>query len=349
MSVVNDRGRDNGRPVFRFGMTWAGEQFRSLDKDNRHVLGLAVVLVLSLVIFSLLRPEVFPSVRSLQAVAQQFPELGILAMGMMLTMLTGGIDLSVVSTANLAGILAALTMTALTPVVNSSAVVVPAGIAVAIVVGTVAGVCNGWLVTRIGITPILATLGTMTLYAGMATVISGGSSVFGVPAFVALGDAAVLGLPIPLLLFILAALTLSVVLTRTPFGINLYLYGSNPVAARFAGLPVRRLLMKTYALSGLLAAIAGLIFLAHNNAAKPDYGETYVLLVVLIVILAGVNYLGGSGKMSGLVLSVLLLQVLSTGLNLVLYRFSGSNFFKEFAWGAVLILVMVVGRRKERN
>jgi simple sugar transport system permease protein len=206
----------------------------------------------------------------------------------------------------------------------------------------VAGLFNGFLVAKIGIAPILATLGTMTLYRGFNTAITKGTSFFAVPQVLFIGDGDILGVPVPLIIFGVLALIFSVVLNKTTFGYRVYMLGTNSMAARFSGIDNEKVLIKTYVLSGLLAAIAGVIFLARSNSAKADYGDSYVLLVVLIAILGGVNYMGGFGKISGLVLAILSLQFLSTGLSMLLFQYSGSNFFKEFAWGAVLILVMVI-------
>jgi simple sugar transport system permease protein len=102
------------------------------------------------------------------------------------------------------------------------------------------------------------------------------------------------------------------------------------------------MLIRTYVLSGLLGALAGLLIIARTNSAKEDYGSSYVLLAILIAILGGVNPSGGFGRIAGLVLAVLSLQFLSTGLSMLLIGISGSNFFKEFAWGAVLVIVMAI-------
>ena len=303
------------------------------------------IMILILIAAGLALPDTFFTVRTFQAMSIQFPEIGILAIAMMLTMLTGGIDLSVVSTANLAAICASILLTTLLPAGGSPHYILPVillAVATSAGVGVLAGLFNGLLITKIGITPILATLGTMTLYAGFSTVITKGTSFFAIPSFLVLGSGDILGLPIPLLVFIVLALATSLMLNKTVFGYTLYMLGTNPKAARFSGINNRRILLKTYMFSGLLASLAGLIFLARNNAAKADYGDSYVLLVVLVAILGGVNYMGGFGKISGLVVAVLCLQFLSTGLNMLLFEYSGSNFFKEFAWGAVLLLAMVM-------
>jgi simple sugar transport system permease protein len=130
------------------------------------------------------------------------------------------------------------------------------------------------------------------------------------------------------------------------------MYGTNERAARFSGININRLLIRTYWLAGVTAAIAGIVFLARTNSAKGDYGESFVLLTVLISILGGVSYNGGFGTIAGVVLAVLCLQFLSTGLNMLMLEMSGSSgsqFFRQFAWGALLLLVMVVNYYSEQR
>lgn len=315
--------------------------------EESHLLRLLLIAIGIFVVFSFLLPTQFPTVQNLQSMAVQFPEFGILAIAIMLTMLTGGIDLSAVSIANLSAVGAALTLGWLVSPDASLVQALP-GIAIALVVicgiGTLCGLFNGFLIARIGITPILATLGTLSLYAGFAVAITKGRAQPGVPQLLFLGSGDILGVPVPMVIFLVLALLFSLLLSRTTFGFNVYMLGSNPKAARFSGIDTVAVLLRTYWLSGLLATVAGLIFLARNNSAKPDYGESYTLLTVLISILGGVSYTGGFGRIAGLILAILCLQFLSTGLNMFLLDFSGSSgatFFRQFAWGALLILVMV--------
>lgn len=304
---------------------------------------LFVIMVLIFAALSLARPETFPTWRNFQSMAVQFPEIGILAIAIMIAMLTGGIDLSVVGTANLGGILAAMILTRLAgPEAASPLLGIALAVLAALAIGVACGLFNGFLVSTIGITPILATLGTSTLYTGLSVAISKGTAIFAVPQFLWLGNGNVLGIPVPLIVFVVLAAVFSVLLNRTKYGYEVYMLGTNPTAARFSGIDNTRVLMRTYLYSGLLAATAGLIFLARNNSAKADYGASYVLLTVLIAILGGVSATGGFGKIGGLVMAVLSLQFLSSGLSMLLFGISGSNFFREFAWGALLLAVMVL-------
>ncbi len=300
------------------------------------------------VVLSLILPTKFPTAASFDAMSVQFPEIGLLAIAIMITMLTGGIDLSVTNIALLSGILAATTMTkiiqpnTLVPDAQAYPVILLA-IAVSVVVGLLCGLLNGILVAVVNITPILATLGTGTLFSGFSIVITGGTAVFGFPQqFLFLGEGNIFNIPMPLILFAGVVIAFWLILNNTSFGIKLYMMGSNPKAARFSGVDNKWMLIRTYVLSGLLGALAGLLIIARTNSAKEDYGSSYVLLAILIAILGGVNPSGGFGRIAGLVLAVLSLQFLSTGLSMLLIGISGSNFFKEFAWGAVLVIVMAI-------
>ncbi len=314
-------------------------------KMDRRLLMLFVIVVLIFLVMSVLKPDVFPTTTNFGSMTVQFPEIGILAIAIMITMITGGIDLSVTATANLTGTIAAFILVAMVPQNAGALQSIPGvltAVVVALAIGALCGLLNGILVAIVGITPILATLGTLSLYTGFAIVLSKGTAIFGVPQFQALSEASLFDLiPTPLILFLVVTVIFSVILNRTPYGFRLYLLGSNPTAARFSGVNERRMLILTYMLSGMLGALAGLIFLSRNNSAKADYGSSYVLQAILIAVLGGINPAGGFGKISGLVLAILALQFLSTGLNMLLITYSGSNFFKEFAWGALLLLVMV--------
>jgi simple sugar transport system permease protein len=161
-----------------------------------------------------------------------------------------------------------------------------------------------------------------------------------------------LGIPLPVILFGVLAIIFAIILRRTTFGFQVYMYGANARAALFSGININSVLIRTYWLAGATAGIAGIVFLARTNSAKADYGESFVLLTVLISILGGVSYNGGFGSIAGVVLAVLCLQFLSTGLNMFMletFSSSGSQFFRQFAWGALLLLVMVVNYYSEQR
>ena len=319
----------------------ASPRLAFLRKDS-YMTRLVIVFGLLLIFFAAVRPGPFFAVRTWQSMAVQFPEFGLLSLGVMFTMFTAGIDLSVVAIANVASICAALTLRATLPSAvtpSSMFVATLTALGVALVVGLVCGLINGLLVAVLKIPPILATLGTLELFGGVALILTQGKPVSGVPeAFGAVFSARVVGLvPVPLVVFLACALIAGIIVACTSFGTTILMLGTNDTAARFSGLKVTSLLIRTYMLSGVMAAMAGIVMLANYNSAKADHGASYTLLTVLIVVLGGVNPNGGSGRLSGVLLSILMLQVLSSGLNMFP---AISNFYRPLIWGGVLLLVI---------
>lgn len=301
---------------------------------------LAVITVAIFIAMATLSPQHFLSLDNASSMAFQFPEFAILSLAMMLAMLTGGIDLSIIGIANLSAITAALIMTTLAgPEATGLAGIGPMAlaIAVALAIGLVAGVFNGIVVAYFGLPAILATLGTGLIFTGLGLAITGGSAVIGLPpAFAVIGNAAVLGIPVPLILFALLAVGVWFLLEHTAYGIKVQMLGTNPLATRFAGINDVAVTVQTFVYSGVFAATAGLIIASRSNSAKADYGSSYLLLTILICVLGGVDPYGGFGKVSGLILAVLSLQFLSSGFNML----QTSNFFTQFLWGGLLLLVM---------
>lgn len=307
------------------------------DPNTMWLLAAAVGVFL---LMGALRPDVFWTAANLGSMARQFPQVGLLALGILLAMLSGGIDLSMVGIANLSAILAALVMKRLAgPGASPGEVMLytALGVAVALLVGALCGMVNGLVIAKVGVSPILATLGTMQLFTGIGVIITGARPVFGMPELFTNGLASsVLGVPVPALVFAAFAALMAFFLSRTALGTKLYLMGANPVAARFAGLNTTALQLWTYTLVGVLASCAGLLVLAQTNSAKADYGTSYTLQSILIAVMGGVNPYGGSGKVAGVVLALLVLQFLSSGFNILGF----SSFLKDLIWGVSLLVVM---------
>ena len=148
----------------------------------------------------------------------------------------------------------------------------------------------------------------------------------------------------PLLIFVAVAVVIAVMLTRTSFGLNLFLIGTNPRAAVFAGLKSDRMVLYSYMMSGTLAALAGIILSGRTNAAKSDYGTSYLLQAVLICVLGGTNPAGGRGTVLGISIAVIALMLLASGFQMM--RFS--NHLIDFIWGGFLLLVMVLNAFRNR-
>ncbi|TCR67915.1 ABC transporter permease [Rhizobium sp. BK376] len=286
----------------------------------------------------------FLSPFNLQSMASQIPELGLLAIGVMLAMCAGngGIDLSGIALANLSGVLSAVVVSSILSATGNEATFSLAFIVVALLCGFTGGVINGLLISKLDITPILCTLGTQMAFTGLAVVLSGGKAVaVGSPALLSrLGNDMIAGIPISFVVFILVAALIAAALKFTPYGLWLMLMGTNQKAAVYAGFPKAGVLIATYALSGTLSGLAGIIIAARNVNVKYDYGSSYLLIAILIAVMAGVRPEGGYGRVVCVVLSAIALQLMSSLLN-----FGGlSNFVRDLAWGALLLTFLAIGR-----
>ena len=315
-------------------------------QTDRGTVRMLVLTVLAFALFTALNPSVFLDPLNIVNIGVASPEVGLLAIALMLSMLTGGIDLSVVAIANGTAItIAGLSAHTPHPSAGVTLLIVVAGL----LVGLVGGVVNGLLISRLGVTPILATLATMQIYNGLAIVYTGGKTMYGVPPqLTSFGEATVAGVPVLFVLFIAAAAAVAVVLNRTPLGLKLFLQGSNEKAARYSGIRISRTLMATYLLSSALAGLAGVAIVARNPSASADYGSSYVLLVIVIAILGGTNPSGGFGTVTGVVLATLTLQIVSSGFNIM--RLSYYEY--AIAQGVILIVTLVVdqiSRRRQTN
>jgi simple sugar transport system permease protein len=196
------------------------------------------------------------------------------------------------------------------------------------------------------VSPILATLGTMQLFAGAGLVLTSGRAVHGFPeSFLALGNASLWGVPVPFLFFVAAAALVWLLSSRTALGIQMRLLGTNPTAALFSGIRVNRVLFRTYLITGVLAAVTGLLMIARTNSAKADYGSSYLLQAILVAVLGGVNPAGGFGHVRGVCVAVLALQFLTSGFSMLHF----SNFARDFIWGVFLLLVMVMNQISNRR
>ncbi|MDX0455105.1 ABC transporter permease [Sinorhizobium medicae] len=313
---------------------FADRQFNFLVATNVLVVALAVVFA----------GDTFLSLYNFQSMSAQVPELALLALGVMLAMIAGngGIDLSGIALANLASVGSYLLMRDWVSVDEAPLAFSWLFAVIALLIGLAGGMLNGALIAFAGLTPIIATLGTQLFFTGLAVAFTNGSAItLGyIEPLDNFGNTPVLGLPMCFTLFVAIAVLIGVVLRFTPFGFKLYLMGSNAKAARYAGIPQRRMLLLTYTVCGVLASVAGIIIAARTSSVKWDYGSSYVLIAILIVVMAGVRPDGGYGRTVCVVLSATALQMLSSLFNFL----DISNFFRDCAWGLLLIVFLATSR-----
>ncbi|WP_428391600.1 ABC transporter permease [Lichenicoccus sp.] len=300
--------------------------------------GLLALLALLVALFGALLGGSLFSVGSLQSMALQVPQLGLLSLAMMVALLSGGLDLSIIAVADFSALVSGYLLVHLVPTH-------PAGLAVASQIGALCvgllvacaiGALNGLIIAYLDVSPILTTLGTMTMIKGLAIGLTHGGVIAGFPPLVLfLGNASLLDIPVALIVLLLVAAPIAVMLNHSPFGNLVAMIGSNEPAVRYSGIDTRRVLVRIYALSGLLAGLGGVIMMARFNSANAAYGESFLLVTVLAGVLGGIDPMGGFGKVSGLLIALAILQLISTAFNLL--GFSG--FLTLTIWGATLIAV----------
>lgn len=313
--------------------------FARLLPGDRIIRLQCLIIVVVALLFSALLGTRFFSVANFQSITAQLPILGMLALGMGVTMLTGGINLSIIAGANACSLVMAAIIVAHPDQPLFLLLALLAGLAVAVAIGAL----NGALIAWIGVSPILATLGTMTLITGLNILLSNGAVIAGFPPlFQQLGSATLLGIPLALLLFLAVAAALWLLLEHTTLGRSLYLIGSNQQATHFSGVNTTRVQIAVYVISAVLGWAAALLMMAKFNSAKAGYGESYLLVTILASVLGGINPDGGFGRILGLVLALIVLQMLESGLNLL----GVSSYLTMPLWGGVLILFIALQNRK---
>jgi simple sugar transport system permease protein len=279
----------------------------------------------------------FLTLGTFQSITFQLPVLGLLTLAMLMPIVSGGFNLAVTFTANIAGLAMAWVLQSMG---GPDAGITAFGLAVAaaLAAGTLAGWVMGMVIAHTGAHPILVSLSMMIFLRGLGEFLTRGGDVSGFPEFVSqLGHGTVAGVPIPMLIFVTCVLLWRLLLTRTRLGFATYMVGSNPVAARYSGIDTKRTLTLIYTLSGFMCAIAGIVMATRFNSVRVGHGEAFLLITVLACFLGGVDPFGGFGRVAPVVLALVILQIISSGLNLL-----GANQHLATAlWGGFLIAVMV--------
>ncbi len=312
-------------------------------------LGTLIGLCLIVLFFAIQLPDTFLSARNILNVTQQISMLAVIAFAMTVVMVMNDFDLSVGSMASLAGVVAAVLFAAGYPVY--------VGVAAALAVGLVGGVFNGFLVAVIGILPFVATLGTLTIFSGLAFFISGGRTIFGRDIPAEFSGFARSGIPldaIGLEALRLPALTLSalvvlvvvwVTLEQTTYGRRLYAIGGNIEAARLAGIRVRLLRLSAFAVTGLGAAVAGLMYASRVASANPTQGAGLMLDAIAAVFLGMTMGKEGEPRVLATLVGVLILGVLDNGLT----QMKVDSYIREMLIGAIVIIAVATSSLGRRN
>jgi rhamnose transport system permease protein len=309
-----------------------------LNRVLRHEVILGALLIAALIVLAG-QSEHFWTGDNLLNQGRLMAEVGLVALPMTFVIVTGGIDLSVGSIFGLSAILLGVFW-------QNMGMPLPVAMLGAVIVGTIAGLGNGFIITRFKVPPLIATLATLALYRGLAEGISQARSVRGYPEwFFVLGQGEVLGVPSQLWIMIACFVIAAFILGMTTFGRTTYAIGSNEVAARFSGLKVDRAKMLIYGASGLIAGLAAVIFVSRVSTTRSDMGTGLELDVITAVVLGGTSIFGGRGTVIGTGLGLILMQALKNGLALSGVKGDGTI----VVIGAVLIAAILVGNLLSRD
>ncbi|MGH7121762.1 MAG: ABC transporter permease [Acetobacteraceae bacterium] len=325
------------------GMPRAGQLGASAVLWSRALqLLLPFLIVVTEIVFWMLRPDVL-SGKNIVNILQQSSYMVVFAAAQMMVMLTRGFDLSLGTAVSAVSVASALVMTGL-PGTVPMGLNLAAGIAVGLAFGALVGLFNGLFVSFLGIDPFIVTLGSLNICLGIATTISGGTPVFNVPIPFSTGLATgtVFDVPVPILLAAALCVVLHFVLNGTVFGRALYIIGSNPRAARLAGLPEKRLLAAAYVVCSMLTAFGALMLTARTGSGEPTLGLSLMLESIAAAVIGGVSLRGGVGGIPQVVLGAVFVTIISNNMDLLQI----SGYIQEIVVGCVIVAAIFIDRMR---
>lgn len=329
-----------------------GASFK-LSKGGFHRISAVLTVLILVIVFSMASPAFF-SVNNSMTILLQTAVIGMLGIGLTLVIITGGIDLSVGSTLALAGTSAGL-------LVKSGMPVLPAML-LGVLVGALCGLINGLVITKMRITPFVATLGMMMMARGLALELTGAAPVSRLgESFSVLGNGRLFriveqgpnglpsvvfpGIPYPAILLLIVALMAAYLLRRRATGKHIYATGSNEEAARLSGVKVDRTKIIAYTLSGALAGLAGMVLMSRLGTAQPNEGIMYELDAIAAAVIGGASLMGGIGNIGGTMIGAFIIGILRNGLNMA----GVSAFIQQIIIGFVVILAVYIDQMRNRR
>ena len=312
------------------------EEQKMQKKDIIGKLGPLLALIVLIIFVTILNPG-FVSPNNLLNLLRQVSTNALIAFGMTFVILTGGIDLSVGSTLALSSALMAGSIVAgLDPFL---------AMVLAVVVGGLLGGFNGLLITKGKMAPFIATLATMTIFRGATLVFTDGNPITGIGdsfIFKFVGRGYLFGIPVPVILMAICFIILYILLHKMTFGRKTFAIGGNEKAAFIAGIKSDRIKIAIYAISGMMASIAGIIITSRLNSAQPTAGQSYEMDAIASVVLGGTSLSGGRGRIVGTLIGALIMGTLNNGLNLL----GVSSFYQQIVKGIVIIIAVLLDRKK---
>jgi rhamnose transport system permease protein len=312
--------------------------FRAPRWLARHETLLAAILVIALIGLGAFNDR-FLTVDNLLNQGRLMTEIGLIALPMTFIIISGGIDLSVGAVVGLCAIMLGYSW-------KTFGFPLPLAIVFSLAVGALAGFVNGLVITRLKVPPLIMTIATLALYRGLAEGVSQAHSVRGYPDwFYFLGQGSIAGVPTQLWILLVGVVVSGVALDRTTFGRTLYAIGANETAARFSALPVDRVKLIVYTLSGLTAGLSAFVLVSRVTTTRMDMGIGYELDVIAAVVLGGASIFGGSGTIWGTAIGLAMIQLLKNGLALTGVKGDATI----IVIGAALILSVLIASSLQRR
>ena len=285
-----------------------------------------LILVLIGVLMEMLHPG-FITLSNISTIVIQASVRAILAMGVLLVIISGGIDLSV-------GTVMSFSMVAMALCILNFGVPLPIGLVVAIAAGALAGSVNGLLIAFAGLPPFIATLGMLGIAQGLALTLSNGRSMYGFPpAFEVIGGGALAGVPVPILILVVVAVSMEFVFRQTRLGRYAFAIGGSEESVRRTGINVRRFKLGIYVICGALSGLASIVLAARINSAHPGVGFGYELDAIAAAVIGGASLMGGRGSIMGAIIGALIMATIRFGLNVL----GMSPFIQQIVVGCILI------------
>ena len=312
------------------------EKMKKLRPSLNGIVLLAAFL--GIVVIGTVASRNFLTIRNILSIFQQMPEMGIMAIGLTIVIITGGNDLSSGTTMGLCAVISGLCLTSGMPIALA--------VLVSLAAAVLCGCLNAVLVAVIGIPPMIATLGTQMFFYGAALVLSKGNSISNIPReFYFLGQNKIAGIPLQAIILVLLTVILAVVLKKRVFGKHLIAIGNNSKASAYSGVQTERVLFAAYIICSVLCCIAGNIQVSRVATVRADMGYSFLMPCISAVVLGGTSIDGGIGGVGGTVVGVIIFAMISNIMNLA----GISSFWQQLATGSILILVVVFNKITENH
>ncbi|MDX2376341.1 ABC transporter permease [Microbacterium sp. LRZ72] len=300
--------------------------------------GTIIALIALILFFFLMRPDVFLSFGNVRNILEQVAILTIIAAGATVVLVLGDIDLSVGTNATLSGATAAALMIGGTPV--------PLSILAGLAVGLLVGMANGFLVAFLKLSPIVATLATMTTVGGLAYIVTGGTTLYGMPeSFEWIGQSRPLGIPMPIFFAVAIAIIVWLVLRFTTIGRRWYAVGGNAEVARLSGVSVRTTRFLAFTVAGFVSSIGGIILVSRLGSASASSANNYMIFALAAVFLGMTILRSGQANVGGTLVGVGIIGVMNNGLNVI----GVNTYYQEVFTGLIIIAAVTLSAMKSRD